>query len=222
MTTESIRPDYIYLRSSDRAPIELRPLEQDPEDFVIGQNFEVVGVSFDYDSTAAVIGEVESQRVALGAAMNAGVHSFDVMDSVSDDLYALYELMFGGDGVELDPEFEGVMGDYIGGSDLLYIPSDDVLDQSWGPAALRTLQDHAHGCSFVIVGVSGLVTDEGGPQGRQLALKRAEILSQMGYTRYALTPFFFLNLAYRVPAMPAHLMLGRAATASVTEEPVTA
>lgn len=207
MTTETIRPDYVYLRSSDLAPIELRPLEQDPEDFVIGQNFEVVGVSLDYDSTAAVIGEVAAQRVALGAAMNAGIHSFDVMDSVSQDLSDLHGLMFDADGIELDPEFEGVMGDYRGGFDLLYIPTDEVLHESWGPTALRTLQDHAHGCGFVIVGVSDLVGDSVSLQAREQALARGQMLAEMGYTRYALTPFYFLNLAYRVPAMPTHLML---------------
>lgn len=196
--------DGIELVPLNSCPGALRHLEDELEAYVTETTYGVQG--WHVDDVGAVretlLGRLHARRMLLGPALNGRVSWFDVADAHSQDLYELYTLMFNDDTGWLNEDFEELVGE-SSGLGLCYVPTDAVLDHAWGPSALRILAQHTeHG--FVVVGVSGF---RGLAKDLTQALVRAAKLEAMGFVRYEDSPFFFLNRAYAMPDLPAHLQL---------------
>lgn len=212
MTTATPNIDYVFLLSSPEARTCLRPLKDDPMDFVSELTFNVMGWDFSRDADDdLVLGTIHAQRVLLGQALNLQVHWADVADATSQDLANIHAIMYG-EGHEYTPEFENALETDANGSDLLYVSSDEILDATWGPSALHVLEQHYSDCGFIVVGVSGLVNPDSAEE-ESRAESRCDKLQDMGFTQYLDSPYFFRNTAYVHGALPKHLQLPDSPTA---------
>ncbi len=216
-TTVSL--DHVYLVGNSQRPPVLHPLGEEPTEFVVDQGYSVIARDWEQDRDF-IVGVIETQRLLLGAALNERMHWFDVADATSQDLMDLVELVFDPEEVEFTPEFAAAVDtDFACADDLVYVPTDDILDHPWGPHALRTLMQHSSGAQLFVVGVSGLQGAVNGEE-YQAALRRAAILMEMGFDPYPNSPFFFFDLHMHLPELPEHLSLEELLPVEVEAVPV--
>lgn len=213
MTASDAVFDYVYLRTSSEQPEELRPLENDPTEFISERILEVIGVDFQ-TGLAGCVGTVQSIRVLCTAAFDQGFGYQEVLVNQGDELYDVGRTLYEAEGVPwqvLAQDFDSMHG----GADIVYLHSGDFLDKPWGPHVLHTLMQHANGAQYVVVAVEGLVepkTDLDAVFG----LLHADILTEMGFfcpvqPRTTDRTHFYFDLHSMPPMLPEHLTLGYAA-----------
>jgi hypothetical protein len=207
MSNQSRAITDLYLRGADRRTC-LRPLTGDPEDYVVLATYDVVGWPDDAPMDQA-LGQVWTEHVKLGAALNNGVSPYDVMDARSHEMCEMHSVMFEGDSLFLREDFEKALGSDSSGTDILYVPDDELLDHAWGPAVLHLLAQHSS-CGFIVVGVPGLLESKFVKEDLTLVMARCAKLEAMGFIRYPASQFFFLNRAFKLLPLLAHLALVRA------------
>lgn len=198
--------DYVFLRTDPDLPGELHSLDQDPEDYVVHQGYEVCGVNFDNYSAADVVSTIDVQFVRLQAALNQGLSEAEVMLAGGDCLQALHFWMYAPNG-EYQASFMENVGETVENVDICLLEEcDDILDHHWGPQVLRSLAMHYGSTSgFLVMGVLGLNSDE--QRERLTGHERADKLERMGFVEIEDSGLFVLNLAYLVPQLPEDLTL---------------
>jgi hypothetical protein len=92
-----------YLLVETRVSWPARP--QQPDDFVV-EHESTLMLPDDDELDGRPVAKLHWARVALGAACNAGIPTFDVLDAKSADLFAMYEALFDPATDELKAPFE--------------------------------------------------------------------------------------------------------------------
>jgi hypothetical protein len=192
-----LKPDDVFLRVNTETC--LYPLDAESSSFVETVAYDVLHC-MDPDDT--ILGEVLVYDVKLGAADEAGVPWSQVMGEESADLEDIHDLMIDPVTGELDADFEDAVGT-AWGTDLWYVPTDEIVDAPWGLAALRILAQHSlASTAYLVVGVTGLAAPDSEDEFNR-ALTRAAKLHLLGFERVGNSPFLFLNQDYRVNPLPA-------------------
>jgi hypothetical protein len=204
MTPTAPSLDYVFLRTSREASTSLHLLGSTPEEFVTTLTYDAVGWDFSENGNTDVpLGTVNAKRVLLGAALNAGVPWYSVMDSDSQGLASVHAVMFDS-GNQFNGDFEAAIRTDCVGADLLYIVADDVLAEQWGPLALQILAQHHGDCEFLVVELRGLA-EQADAESRSKSEQSAKVLLEMGYEHYPNSPYFFLNRSYVLKPLSAGL-----------------
>lgn len=194
--------DYLYLVASPDRPIRLKPLRQAPEDYLRHHLFEVRGGegSQQTSSEDVSLGTIELTHVLQASAVNNGVSLFEVLRAGSL-LTEVASQVF-------DPVSETFSEDFLAemslspmNLDFIYVPAGAWLSSAWGPSVIHIIAQHFPLCSFFVVGLEGA----GAIQSVEV-LARSKALTDLGFEQLESTPYFFLDLSFQLPDVPAHFL----------------
>ncbi|MDO8416545.1 MAG: hypothetical protein Q7S87_10090 [Agitococcus sp.] len=199
--------DYLFLQRNSTIPTYLYPLT-DCSHFVTEEHFNVMALPVQNEPGDSVeVGKLSYQFINLAAGINKGVCSFDIMDSVSQDLAEIQDIMIDDESAFYKEEFLDAIHSDSGALNLIYISDDEPLSSEWGPAAVHLLLEHKTDIGFAIVGVSNLF-ESASTSEQQTAQKRCEILRLMGFVQYKDSPYFFLDCSLQLADLPAKYLVG--------------
>lgn len=194
--------DYLYLVASPDRLLRLKPLRQDPEDYLRHHLFDVRGWDFSQPTPRddVPLGSIEVTHVLQASAVNNGVSLFEVLrawgtlNDVADQVFDPVSETF-------SEKFLAEMSLSPMNLDFIYVPAGPWLSSAWGPSVMHIIAQHFPLCSFFVVGLEGA----GAIQSVDV-LARSKVLNELGFEQLENTPYFFMDLSFQLPDVPTHLL----------------
>lgn len=183
----------VYLQGNAQTLPVLRTLGPDASDFLVTTGYDVIA-----GNSEEILAKIDVVHVKFGAALNVGQSFFEIADSVDDDIFDIYSLIYEPGTNNVSDSFEAMMDTFCGCPDVWYIANDEIVDHAWGRKALHILAQHADcGLGYIVVGVSELMNPSSDAAYAR-AMARVSALEAMGFVLCEDTPFMFLNTEMRL------------------------